>query len=462
MVSYVDNSVKFYFKNGRFTNAIQFNSSHQAPHAADVVSFIFETLKQKHLLSEKKAAQFKDFSVTLFPPDDTQATSRLLIQSDQSSIHIKTLKSDTAALLIQGLTPGEAPHTARIIDCLAWFIQGVLTLVAEVFKSRQSSTTLRDTPEKYPLPIMDQNMPSLVLHESTLRGIPDQDHTSFINSLVQALAHAPQEVREAIVKALDDEEEENFEMAKITDILKDLKAQVADGQNEVREIRQSQGFFSACFDARFQKLTRDIDETLKRIENLQIKKNKIKAYQHASRTLGKSLRSYRDKGNLDLRAVRGLIPHSTPGFEEDAGELLDAVFATLGYSPEKECDYALRLDVPEEGNVDLQELIHETNLEGSPPSLVIKLNRFPRGKNGPKFDSSVELPSNHLLKMGSANYKINALVLHYGNDVSGHYYNYIQKEDRWYKVDDDEVTEIQEFPKNTTNRIYLLFLEKVE
>lgn len=461
MVSQVNNTVKFYFENGRLINAVKFHSPHHAPRAAETTFSIFETLKKKNLLSAEKAAQFKEFTATLIPAEDTKACSSLIIQSKTTAIHIKTLKPETTALLIEGLTPGEPNRTVWIVDCLAWFIQGVLTLVSEVFKSRNNPFTTLDTTQQYPLPITEQNSFSLLLQEG-IRGLANGNNNSFINSIVQALAHAPLDVKEAIIEGLEEEEEENLETARITDVLRDLEARVTELQREVQQILQSKGFISACFDSNFQRLARNLDEPLKRIQNLQIKKNQLKAYQHASRTMVEGLRSYSEKGNLDLRAVRGFIPHSTPGFEEDAGELLDAVFATLGYSPEKESDYALPLDVPEEGNVDLQELINETNFEGAPQSLVVKLNRFPQGKKGPKYDSSVELPSNHLLKIGSANYKINSLVLHHGNPVSGHYYNYIRKEDRWYKVDDDEVIEIQEFPKNTTNRVYLLFLEKVE
>lgn len=144
MVSQVDSSVKFNFENGRLINAVKFHSSHHAPHAAATIFSIFETLKRKNLLSEEKADQFKDFSATLIPAEDTQACSRLLIQSKTATIHITTLKPKTSELLIQGLIPKEPepPLTARIVYCLAWFMQGVLTLVAEVFKSRQSYITL--------------------------------------------------------------------------------------------------------------------------------------------------------------------------------------------------------------------------------------------------------------------------------------------------------------------------------
>lgn len=423
------------------------------PGAVKAMSRIIENI-MSHDVARQDAEKLNEFTATLTcPPGSTIFSLEITSKVPQLFFRVIKLKPETAASLIPETTPSYdspanatvttkkdestplLPHTAEsptkterscMIKFFSWLLSGLSSLIS-IFNCSNSSETVTENE-----PAINHAKKNIAEFVDGIRTLPDQNYTSFINSIIQAIVHAPEEVRDALVEAHRDEKDRiGAEITQIDTVIEELK--------------------------------KDPKTNSAKIARLQNKKNQLIAYCKASAQFATAILSYPETGVLDLRALRGFIERSSTGFEEDAGKLLDAIFSTVGLSEESEEDYAIRLDLPKEGQVNLQELLNE-NMQGaseSPQFVVVKLNRFPRGKQGPKFETSVELPENKILRIGSDNYEIQTLVLHTGNAVSGEYYDFICKGDAWYKVQDGEpITKLEEFPKNTSNRVYLIFLKK--
>ncbi len=116
-----------------------------------------------------------------------------------------------------------------------------------------------------------------------------------------------------------------------------------------------------------------------------------------------------------------------------------------------------------------------------PNVLIIQLKRFKYiSDKCKKISFSVNIPFdinlNFLLYnkksyQNSTCYTLNSLIVHVGSGIQhGHYFSLIKNKDKWYKVDDDKVQEIdlstvidnmgnpdEDNPYNDTTCAYLLF-----
>jgi hypothetical protein len=104
-------TVKFYFNQdeaGRpvLTKATEGHKLVKAPHAAEALTHIFDTLKSESNSVGQKIEEFKKFTATLNYPSRSSNFALKIARNDKRlAIHIKSLKQETAALLTNELSP---------------------------------------------------------------------------------------------------------------------------------------------------------------------------------------------------------------------------------------------------------------------------------------------------------------------------------------------------------------------
>jgi len=501
--------INFHFKReeGRPIVLTSASEGSKYPSAAVAMARILDTIKKLNHKAGPEVDGFKKFTATLICPTGSTNCSLKIVRDDQRVQINLRLKRETAELLANEstalITPAKdrsASHTSRneipdanqsesapllnqasslptqrawIKDIFSRLLYSLSSFVSILFCGRSRA---EDAVENEPATL---RLSADVRYVEGIRTLPKGGSLSFINSILQAVMHAlPSEVRLNLVDA---------------------------HQKVEKNIRQELEQMS------------EEEKSQPNSNDLRAVKNRYLAYHGASSSFIQAMKSYPESGTVQLSKLRGFIENSSTHAQEDACELLDRLLGPLlsytaakseeppsapiikrddrevlrRYAEQKlphlqgesldtlqetlliqpldlsaqaqpqESNYALRLDLPKEGRVNLQELLGKNPKYLTEDWGFIQLQRFPLGKKGPKLETSVELPENNKLKIGSHEYEIETLVLHEGNAVSGEYYDYIRKDDTWYAVKDGKpITELEEFPENASNRVYLIFLKK--
>jgi hypothetical protein len=499
-------SITFSFKRNsdqtvHLNNATLGNVKIEAPLAVGGITTIFSKMAEE---ARRDIGMHKRFTATLeFPPNTKRFT--LQIKANKLQINIP-LKEETAlsladsALLEELRTPATTPSRSySITDHLANFFSGLLYILWRLacFKG--------ETPERTPLTTPSftktfADAPHLLPQMGAVRGIrplPNEGSTCFLNSIMHAVMNLSPRVQQKIIQghenkiAREQREIASYNKSKSDENYLSLVASMKASQALIQALRQ----YSSS-----QPLSLYAIRGLIGLDSLQ-EGNQEDAYE----LLDKIFEPLDGMTNLDiyhlLAEEKQFAPYH-PKSRQEEEVLATQLAGKKNPSPlptefSRQPNFTLRLPMPDK-RIPLQTLLDqefemrrpsEQDEPGTyvdqgrigwygvsqkrqvietvgthPEHMVVQLKRFRNDRS--KVDSAVELPSNNKLTLvingERVSYDIQTLVLHRGKTLqSGHYLDYVKKEDGWYEANDSQISHIgSSLPVRAEKEIYMLFLKK--
>ncbi|HUD01763.1 MAG TPA: hypothetical protein VMR37_05515, partial [Rhabdochlamydiaceae bacterium] len=453
------------------------------------------------------------FTATLeWPPNTKKFTLHITAQKLNRNLMINIPLSDEtaatladSALLEELRTPTTPTRSCSITDCLTNFFAGLFYILWRL-TFYKGETPPKEVDERAPLrkPALSKTFTDaphllpLMGAVRAIRGLQNEGSTCFINSIIQALMQLSPEARDAIIQAHE--------------------TKIARDQREIQKASWIQYYFDENYQSLYYSMKGSealitmlrnyhspTSVSLYAVRGLIGRDSLREGYQEdAYELLDKIFEPLDGMTNPDLYHLlaeeKEFVPYH-PKTEKEAVELAEKLANKNGSSPlptefARQPNSALRLPLPN-NRVNLQTVLNQEfemrplseqdepgtymNDDGQigwygvsqkrqviettgkdPEHIVLQLKRF--RNDGTKIHTAVILPSNNKLTLRinkqPVSYDIQTLVLHRGQTLnSGHYLDYVKKEEGWYEANDSDIKSI-ELPPSTEREVYMIFLKK--